>query len=104
MKTSVRRLRELINDFSTEQTQILNRHLDELTLADLNRVLYRCHQEEQDEGFGFGAYNVPDHGDLVYCGLQGIMSPLAHIRPNNDLGHPVCQNLRNGDWLIGTMF
>ena len=27
------------------------------------------------------------------------MTVLGAIRPNNDLGHPVCNNLRDGDWL-----
>jgi hypothetical protein len=43
-----------------------------LTLADLNRALYRCEEEERDESKGAsGAYNIPDFGPLVYCGLQG---------------------------------
>lgn len=30
----------------------------------------------------------------------GLISVFANVRPNNDLGHPVCANLRQGDWLI----
>ena len=44
---------------------------------------------------------VPGMEGLVYCGLQGIMSLLAGVRDNNDLGHPICDNLRAGDWMIG---
>lgn len=34
---------------------------------------------------------------------SGIISLLADIRPNNDLGHPLCVNLREGNWLIGNI-
>lgn len=33
--------------------------------------------------------------------ILGIISPFSNIRPNNDLGHPICKNLRDGNWLIG---
>ncbi|XP_034951239.1 glycogen debranching enzyme isoform X2 [Chelonus insularis] len=75
--------------------------ISQMSLSDMNKVLYRCDQEERDESNGqIGVYNIPAYGPLVYAGLQGIMSLLADIRPNNDLGHPLCVNLREGNWLI----
>ncbi|EFN70541.1 Glycogen debranching enzyme [Camponotus floridanus] len=68
-------------------------------------IAIRSDQEEREETCGkFGVYNIPGYGSLVYAGLQGIISLLADIRPNNDLGHPLCANLRQGNWLIDYMW
>uniref|UniRef100_A0A8C5B3J3 Glycogen debranching enzyme n=1 Tax=Gadus morhua TaxID=8049 RepID=A0A8C5B3J3_GADMO len=69
-----------------------------LTLADMNVLLYRCDAEERAEGGG--CYNVPSWVPLKYGGLQGIVSVMADVRPKNDLGHPLCDHLRQGDWLM----
>nr|XP_057917611.1 glycogen debranching enzyme isoform X2 [Doryrhamphus excisus] len=72
--------------------------MSKLSLADMNVLLFRCDSEEQEDGGG--CYNIPGWMALKYAGLQGLMSVFADIRANNDLGHPVCSNLRQGDWLI----
>ena len=33
----------------------------------------------------------------------GLVCVLNKIRPDNYLGHPLCENLRNGDWLMHCM-
>ena len=30
----------------------------------------------------------------------GFISMMSSIRTNNDLGHPLCHNLREGNWLM----
>lgn len=35
-----------------------------LSLADINRVLYKCDKED-------AVYDIPGFGSFVYCGLQG---------------------------------
>ena len=72
-----------------------------LDLVDLNFVLYRCEPEEQDFlGGNDGVYNIPNHGTLVYAGLQGWWSILKEVIRNNDLGHPLCDHLREGQWAL----
>lgn len=73
----------------------------ELSLIDLNFVLYRCEPEERDSSGGSdGVYNIPSHGPLVYAGLQGWWSVLRNVIQNNDLGHPICNHLRDGQWAL----
>ena len=73
----------------------------ELDLIDLNFVLYRCDAEERDSSSGQdGVYTIPDHGPLVYAGLQGWWSILEAIVRENDLGHPLCNHVREGQWAL----
>ncbi|KAL4884419.1 hypothetical protein BJY04DRAFT_182448 [Aspergillus karnatakaensis] len=70
-------------------------------LVDLNFVLYRCEAEERDSSGGQdGVYNIPNHGPLIYAGLQGWWSVLENIIRYNDLGHPLCDHLRQGQWAL----
>ncbi len=73
----------------------------EVNLTDLNFILYKCDAEERDASDNKdGTYNIPDHGNLVYAGLQGWWSVLRDIVNENNLGHPLCNHLRDGQWAL----
>ncbi|KAI1396592.1 glucanotransferase domain of glycogen debranching enzyme-domain-containing protein, partial [Hypoxylon fuscum] len=73
----------------------------ELDLVDLNFLLYRCDAEERDGSDGKdGTYDIPGYGKIVYAGLQGWWSLLKDIIKDNNLAHPLCQNLRDGQWAL----
>lgn len=73
----------------------------DLKLRDLSFVLYRADPEERDTSHSKrGVYNIPGHGPLVYAGLQGWWSVLKDIIRNNELGHPLCSHLRDGQWAL----
>lgn len=100
------RLNELITNFHREEGQKyqeLKEIISKLNLVDLNLALFSCDQEERDRGFGFEAYDIPGFQRLVYSGFQGLISFLNDIAPKDDLGHPFCNNLRQGDWMIGNL-
>ncbi|KAJ6193393.1 LOW QUALITY PROTEIN: glycogen debranching enzyme [Bipolaris maydis] len=72
-----------------------------VNLTDLNYILYRCEEEERDAtDHKDGTYNIPEHGNLVYAGLQGWWSVLRDIVNDNNLGHPLCNHLREGQWAL----
>lgn len=73
----------------------------QLDLIDLNFLMYRCAAEELDSNNGRdGTYDIPGHGTLVYAGLQGWWSLMKDIIRENNLAHPLCQNLRQGAWAL----
>ncbi|KAK2612738.1 bifunctional 4-alpha-glucanotransferase/amylo-alpha-1,6-glucosidase [Conoideocrella luteorostrata] len=72
-----------------------------LNLVDLNFLMYKCEAEELDSSSGQdGTYDIPGHGKLVYAGLQGWWSIVKDIIRENNLAHPLCQNLRDGTWVL----
>jgi glycogen debranching enzyme len=74
---------------------------EKVDFIDLNFILYRCEAEELDSSDGRdGVYDIPGQGKLVYAGLQGWWSVLKNVIRNNDLAHPLCQHLRNGQWAL----
>ena len=89
----------LIFNFFKEITNLLN----SLTLYDFNFLLFRCESEELVTKCS-GAYQIPNLGKLPYCGILGIRQLLKNIQERHDLGHPLCENLRQGTWLIGKYF
>ncbi|EGP86042.1 glycogen debranching enzyme [Zymoseptoria tritici IPO323] len=70
-------------------------------LNDINAIMYRADSEEHAMSHGAdGVYTVPGIGPLVYCGLQGWWSVLREVVNHNDLGHPICNHLREGQWAL----
>nr|XP_012233838.1 PREDICTED: glycogen debranching enzyme isoform X2 [Linepithema humile] len=101
IKPALLKLQDTISQITSGEKSSLHDAIFRLDFSDLNKALYRCDAEEREETSNkFGVYDVPGYGPLVYAGLQGIISVLADIRSNNDLGHPLCANLRQGNWLI----
>ena len=91
--------KEAFSSLRNLDTVHLSTVVQEMTLLDIQFALFQCDQEGQE--FGFGSYNVPGWGQLHYCGLAGLVPLLDSMRPANNLGHPLANNLREGDWLLG---
>jgi len=83
----------LVNQLSSFRSLISH-----CSLVDLNFILYRCKNEENNE-----IYTIPEYGPLVYAGLQGIESVLLEIRSLTTepmTKHPLCLHLKQGNWLM----
>ncbi len=55
---------------------------------------------EERERCNHGLYHIPNYGNLVYGGFYGVLKPINDACNCNNLGHPLLENLRNGNWLI----
>lgn len=65
-------LQHTISRITSNKASDLHDIVSCMDLADLNKALCRCDQEERDETMNrFGVYDVPGYGPFVYAGLQG---------------------------------
>ncbi|KAH7828063.1 4-alpha-glucanotransferase [Monocercomonoides exilis] len=72
-----------------------------LTPLDIYWLLFSCDVEERETTSGKrGAYSIDKVGALPYCGIGGLAPLLEKIAEENDLGHPLLDNLRRGNWLL----
>ncbi|KAG7661723.1 GDB1 [[Candida] subhashii] len=72
-----------------------------LDLYDLNALLYKSSPEELDASAGKeNVYTLPGYGPLVYAGLEGWNAALKHVIWSNNLGDPICDHLRQGEWAL----
>lgn len=75
MKPALIKLQNTISQIISNEKSELHNIISHMDFSDLNKILYRCDQEEREETCGrFGVYNIPGYGSLVYAGLQGIMN------------------------------
>jgi glycogen debranching enzyme len=89
------------SDFRSHYSSAFSGLCRELSLLDIQHVLFKCDQEERAATKGnSGVYVLDGYGPLPYAGLQGLMSILMEIRPKNDLGNWLPANLRNGNWML----
>eukprot|EP00055_Hartaetosiga_balthica_P015001 m.85733 g.85733 ORF g.85733 m.85733 type:complete len:1526 (-) comp8753_c0_seq2:1876-6453(-) len=89
---------DLIRYFAEEHDDDINA----MTSIDLNHALFRCERENETQAYiDDGVYDIPGHGKLKYAGLAGVIPLIADIVKENNLAHPLCDNVRAGDWLIG---
>ena len=45
-------------------------------------------------------YWIPNWRRPVYAGLYGLLPAVRDAQFDNNLGHPFCDNVRGGDWLL----
>ncbi|CAK7909795.1 glycogen debranching enzyme [[Candida] anglica] len=70
-----------------------------LDFYDLNAILYKCESEERDASHGSeGTYEIPRYGKLTFAGLEGWIVVLKKVIWENNLGHAICDHLREGEW------
>jgi len=73
----------------------LEKILSNLSLVDLNKVLYRCSVEDE-----VGTFYIPGWGNMTYSGLAGAVLCFNTVPESSTVSHPICDNIRAGPWLM----
>uniref|UniRef100_A0A0K0E803 Glycogen debranching enzyme n=1 Tax=Strongyloides stercoralis TaxID=6248 RepID=A0A0K0E803_STRER len=92
-----------ISNEESPRLEKIRKAINELDLYYFNKLFFRVDEEEREDSNDH-TYNIPHWGSLPYCGLQGVHSLLKRVASDNDQGHPLCHNIRNGNWLAEYCF
>lgn len=70
-----------------------------LKTEDINYLFFSSEQEEHERS-GYGMFNIPNKGNLLFGGLAGVFKDVNEACLYNDLGKPLFVNLREGYWYL----
>lgn len=64
-----------------------------LNVSDINFLFFSSENEEHERS-GYGMYNVPNKGNLLFGGFGAVFADVNEASLYNDLGKPFFENLR----------
>lgn len=79
--------------------EALKNALKKFSISTLAQILFSCENEEKFRS-GRGMYGLVNGEKLIFSGLYGFLGLAKHLIKNDDLGHPVFENIRQGNWLL----
>lgn len=71
-----------------QDTNLLSSLYKPLQVSDINYLLFSSEQEEHLVS-GYGMYNVPNKGNLLFGGFGGVFADIKEASLHNDLGKPL---------------
>ena len=71
----------------------------QLSFTDTSVLMFRCASEEYAQ-IGTKPYGFPSYGECFYAGTQGILTAFDSCK---DMGSPIFDNIRDGNWLADYM-
>ncbi|OII76834.1 glycogen debranching protein [Cryptosporidium andersoni] len=95
--------KEFYDNIAIKLPIIIENCLKQCNTSDaINYIMYSCSSEELDRTKSRSVYNVPNYGDMPYCGIYSCISIFDNIRMNDDGGksHPFIIHLKQGSWYI----
>jgi glycogen debranching enzyme len=94
-------VKDLDELWNSDRAPLLKELMHNWTSEDLNFLLYSSENEEREKQKGQrGCYVLPNGQALVYAGFKSFSKIMRDCRFYNNLGHPLYENLRQGNWIL----
>lgn len=74
--------------------------IDGINILQLNYLLFSCDSEELSRTSYRGTYTIPNYLKLCFSGFESLFIEFKKLRNSQNIGHQICENIRQGDWLL----